>query len=158
LHHNPAVFSSPDYLEEFVRTWSLRKNVRKIWFSLFTPQEGEFSPERLTADSRAVAIDRIAVFRDQYPKLYAPDTLLDGYRHPPAAPKECIFAQVTACLSADLVTQVTPCQIGGSPQCRECGCIASAVLASIGNFKLAGLVKLSDIFAVSRRVGARLRA
>jgi organic radical activating enzyme len=149
--------SDPDYLKKFVHTWSLQKNVRKIWFSLFTPQEGEFCPERLTAESRASAIDRIAALKDQYPKLYAPATLLDGYRHPPATPKECIFAQVTECLSADLATPVIPCQIGGRPECRECGCVASAGFTSIGRVKLAGLVKLSDVFGASKKVGARLR-
>ena len=44
-------------------------------------------------------------------------------------------------------------RLGGRPECSECGCIAGAGLASIGKFKLAGLVKVSDIFRVSKRVG-----
>ncbi len=35
------------YLEEFARFWSARSGVKKIWFSLYTPQEGEISEERL---------------------------------------------------------------------------------------------------------------
>jgi hypothetical protein len=149
--------SAAGYLKEFVHTWSRQKNVRKIWFSLFTPQKGEFTAERLTAECRTTAIDGIAALQSRYPKLYAPDILLQGYRHPPDSPSECIFAQVTKCIAADLVTPVVPCPIGGRPECRECGCVASAGLASIGKFKLAGLVKVSDVFAVSKKLGFSIR-
>ena len=45
----------PGYLEEFLRFWSDRPEVRKIWISLYTPQIGELSEERLTpADRRRV--------------------------------------------------------------------------------------------------------
>jgi sulfatase maturation enzyme AslB (radical SAM superfamily) len=150
--------AEPDYLEEFVRTWSLHKNVRKIWFSLFTPQKGEFTPERLTPECRTKAIDKIAGLHSRYPKLFAPGIWIHGYRHPPKSPSECIFAQVTQCFAADLSTPVVPCQIGGNPECAECGCAASAGLASIGRFKLAGLLKVSDVFSVSRKLGERLGA
>jgi MoaA/NifB/PqqE/SkfB family radical SAM enzyme len=154
----PKFLVEPDYLKEFVHTWSLQKNVRKIWFSLFTPQKGEFTSERLTAECRTTAINRIAALRSQYPKLYAPDLLLHGYRHPPYSPSECIFAQTTKCISADLKTPVIPCQIGGNPECPECGCMAAAGLAAIGKFKLAGLLKVSDVFAFSKRLGERWRS
>src|SRR5215470_17995563 len=35
------------YLEEFVKFWSARTEVEKIWYSLYTPQIGEVSDERL---------------------------------------------------------------------------------------------------------------
>ena len=41
------------YLEEFVATWSANPNVRTIWMSLYTPQVGEASGERLTPIDRA---------------------------------------------------------------------------------------------------------
>jgi hypothetical protein len=87
--------------------------------------------------------------------VYAPEVVLNGYRHPPDSPSECIFAQTTRCVSVDLSTPVVPCQIGGRPECSECGCIAGAGLASIGKFKLAGLVKVSDIFRLSKQLGER---
>jgi len=149
--------SQPDYLEKFVHTWSLQKSVRKIWFSLFTPQKGDYPSERLKIRERRIAIDRIAAIQSSYPKLCASGIILDGYRYPPFSPSECIFAQITNCVSADLSTPVIPCQIGGRPECSECGCIAEAGLASIGKFKLAGLLKVSDIFAVSRRLGEQWR-
>lgn len=144
-----------DYLRDFARFWSQRDEVRKIWFSLFTPQEGEQTEERLTAQDRQNALDELARLRACFAKVAMPDSVLDGYRRPPASPEECIFAQTTACISADLATRITPCQFGGRPVCNECGCIASAGLASIGRYKLAGLVKVSEVFSLSRRIGER---
>ncbi len=153
----PQFLARVDYLRDFARVWSLQTSVRKIWFSLFTPQIGDSSPERLTATDRATAIDRIAALPSLYPKVYAPELVLDGYRHPPDSPSKCIFAQITNCVSVDLSTPVIPCQIGGRPECSECGCVAGAGLASIGKFKLAGRLRVSDVFAWSKRLGERFR-
>ena len=152
----PQFLSKESYLKEFVETWSLRPNVRKIWFSLFTPQKGEHTPERLSASERMLAIERIAALRPVYPKLHAPQMVLDGYRHPPASPAQCIFAQVTHCVASDLSTPILPCQIGGRPECSECGCLAGAGLTSVGNIRLAGILKLSNIFRISKKVGDRI--
>ncbi len=152
----PQFLSRPDYLWEFARSWSLQKNVRKIWFSLFTPQKGEHTAERFTPSQRKIAIDQIESLRSFYPKIHAPGLVIDGYRHPPASPSQCIFAQITNCISSDLSTPVIPCQIGGRPECSECGCLAGAGLASLGKIKLAGL-KVSDIFSLSKRIGDRFR-
>ena len=40
------------YIEEFLRIWSDKKEVEKIWVSLYTPQIGEISEERLPGRSR----------------------------------------------------------------------------------------------------------
>ncbi len=144
------------YLAEFAAVWSARPEVRKIWFSLYTPQEGEASEERLTPDDRLSAVRQLAAVRSAFPKVYLPDVVLRGYVDTPKSPAECIFARVTTCLSADLSSAVTPCQLGGKPVCSECGCIASAGLASIGNFKVAGLVPVSRILDWSVKVGRRL--
>jgi len=146
-------FLASGYLEEFVHFWSDQKSVRKILFSLFTPQRGVQIPERLTRAERGIAVDRIHSLRSKYTKVHAPDLVLEGFRHPPASPRDCIFTQVTTCISPDLATQIAPCQIGGRPECSECGCLAGAWLASVGRIKLAGLIKLSDIFAVSKKLG-----
>ena len=151
----PQFLAREDYLRDFARFWSAHAGVRKIWFSLFTPQIGDRSPQRLTAVERATAIARIAALRSVYTKVYAPEVVLDGYRHPPESPSECIFAQTTRCVSVDLSTPVVPCQIGGRPECTECGCMAAAGLTSIGKVKLAGLLKVSDVFTLSRKVGER---
>jgi organic radical activating enzyme len=144
------------YLEEFCRLWSARGEVRKIWFSLYTPQQGEVSDERLSADDRVEAIRRIAALRPSFPKLYMPDAVLNGYLHPPESPGDCLFAQITTCVSADLETAIVPCQLGGKPVCRECGCMASAGMASIGHYRVAGLLPVSSLVAASRAIGQAL--
>ena len=88
------------------------------------------------------------------------DALLDVYAKPPQSPLECIFAQTTACFSADLEHRITPCQFGGDPDCANCGCIASAGLEAIGRHQLPGGIPVGRVFSVSRRMGrtvARLR-
>ena len=115
----------PGYFSEFAAFWSAREEVRKIWFSLYTPQEGEQSAERLRPEDRQTVLQEFAALRDVFPKVELPDRVLDGYLHAPASPEECIFAQSTTCVSADLKTTISPCQFGGKPVCSECGCVAS---------------------------------
>jgi MoaA/NifB/PqqE/SkfB family radical SAM enzyme len=145
--------SRPGALAEFCRFWSALPEVRKIWFSLYTPQQGEVSAERLTAADRIEAIRQMAVIRGRFPKLDAPSMVLEGFRQPPQSPDECVFAQLTTCLSADLATRIAPCQFGGQPVCTECGCMASAGMAAVANTRLAGMVPLSSLLAGSRRIG-----
>lgn len=145
--------AQPGYLRDFAAFWSARAEVRVIWFSLFTPQEGEQCEERLTLQERRDTIAELARLRPLYPKVYVPQEALDAYLRPPASPQECLFAQMTTCLSADLKTEITPCQFGGRPACAECGCFASAGLASIGRHRVAGTIRLWDVFAVSRKIG-----
>jgi len=147
----------PNYLRDFASFWSGRQEARKIWFSLFTPQEGEQGAERLGPEDRLAALEELAQLRHIFPKIYLPDVVLNGYYHPPSSPQECIFAQTTNCISADLTTRISPCQFGGQPVCSECGCVASAGLASIGRYKLAGLVPVSSIFSVSQGIGEQFR-
>ena len=142
-----------DYLYDFARFWSLRGEARKIWFSLYTPQEHEQSAERLTPDDRRRAVSRLASVAAQFPKVDLPRAVLDGYRRPPESPADCIFAQSTTCISADLQTRIAPCQFGGKPVCSECGCMASSGLASIGRYAVAGLVPVSTLFSISRKIG-----
>src|SRR6478609_3932958 len=47
------------YIEEFVRTWSENPNVRTIWLSLYTPQLGEESPEKLRLDDRVRVVNTL---------------------------------------------------------------------------------------------------
>jgi MoaA/NifB/PqqE/SkfB family radical SAM enzyme len=143
----------PGYLAEFSRFWSERPEIRKIWFSIYTPQEGEHSAERLRPLDREVLFDELAGAAAKFPKVHLPRAVLDGYRHPPRSPGECTFARLTTCVSADLKTRIGPCQFGGKPVCTECGCIASAGMHALAGVKLAGLVPLSAILNASIRVG-----
>jgi organic radical activating enzyme len=147
----------PDYLEEFARFWSERSETKIIWFSLYTPQSGDDSKERLTSEDRLKAAEQLAAAAAKFSKVYLPRVVLDGYLRPPASPAECIFAQSTVCVSADLSTRISPCQFGGQPVCTECGCIASAGLASIGRYKIGGILPVSRIFSISSRLGQHIR-
>ncbi len=146
------------YIEEFVRTWSANANVRSIWLSLYTPQVGEESAERLRPEDRARVVAQLKRLRERFAKLQMPAALLDAYLDPPASPEDCIFAQTTDCVSADLQTRITPCQFGGSPDCSSCGCMASAGLAAVGRHRLGGFVPIDALFAGSLRVGRTIAA
>jgi sulfatase maturation enzyme AslB (radical SAM superfamily) len=141
------------YLEEFVRTWQDNPNTRQIWMSLYTPQKGEISMERLTADDRRRVVSELRTIRTKYPKLLMLDGMLNVYAAPPSSPDSCIFAQTTECFSSDLDKRITPCQFGGNPDCSNCGCIASAGLEAIGRHRLWGFIPVGQIFYGSVRVG-----
>ena len=79
------------------------------------------------------------------------------YATPPDSPDDCIFSRVTHTLSADLRTKISPCQFGGTPDCSNCGCIASAGLAAIGRHRLFGFLRIDPIFDTSFRVGRIMR-
>jgi MoaA/NifB/PqqE/SkfB family radical SAM enzyme len=141
------------YFEEFLSFWSARPEVRKIWFSIFTPQVGEDAVEILPPDEREAVLEEIARLRPLFPKMHMPDVVLEGYRRPPKSPKECIFARTTFSITADLEGRITPCQFGGNPDCSQCGCLASAGLKSIGDYQLFGVLPVKSIFFASDRVG-----
>ena len=145
------------YLEEFIRFWSVRPEVTKIWMSLYTPQIGEVSAERLSPADRQHVVDDLMALRLRYPKLFAPKGLLDVYARPPASPDECVFAKTTHCVSADFETRITPCQYGGAPDCTQCGCIASAGLAAVARHQLWGFIPVGSVFSGSMKVGQRVK-
>lgn len=141
------------YFEEFLSFWSARPEVRKIWFSLFTPQVGEEATEILLPDERADVLEELVRLRPLFPKLDLPDVVIEGYRHPPQSPDDCIFARTTFSVTADLEGRITPCQFGGNPDCSQCGCIASAGLKAIGEYQLFGVLPVKSIFFASDRIG-----
>jgi len=142
------------YLADFARLWTERDEARKIWFSLYTPQNGDSSAERLRPEDRSRALAELADVAAHFPKVALPAAVLEGYRQPPVSPQECIFAQTTTCISADLSTNIAPCQFGGEPVCADCGCMASAGLISIGRYKLLGILPISRLLTISQKVGA----
>ncbi len=145
------------YLEAFVKFWSDDPNVRQIWVSLYTPQVGEVSDERLTPADRSRVVAELMRLREMYPRLFTPRGMLEVFANPPSSPDECIFAQTTGCVSADFATPITPCQFGGQPDCSNCGCMASAGLAAVGRHRLPIGVKVQTLFDASLRVGAMVR-
>jgi MoaA/NifB/PqqE/SkfB family radical SAM enzyme len=147
------IAARPGYLDEFLRFWSGRAEIGKIWFSLFTPQIGATEAEVLTPAQRASVVAELRVLRRRYPILDMPDVVIDEIESPPENPEECIFARTTTTISADLTTKITPCQFGGNPDCRQCGCIASMGLAAVGHYRLMGPLTAGRVFMASDRVG-----
>jgi len=146
------------YLEEFARVWSANPNVSQLWFSLYTPQIGEVSPEILLPHDRQRVIAALMSMRKTYRKIAMPEGLVQQYGSPPDGPDNCIFAQTTSCISADFEHRITPCQFGGNPDCSQCGCIASAGLKAVGAHKIiGGTVRVGAIFETSLKIGRSLR-
>jgi hypothetical protein len=140
-----------------LKFWSARPQTRKVWFSIFTPQRGATDQEILTPAQRATAIADLRRLQRANPLLEMPDSLLRELASPPASPEECIFARTTKTISADLKTSITPCQFGGDPECRQCGCIASMALAAVGHHRVVGSLTAGDLFFASQPIGERWR-
>ena len=147
----------PGYLRDFLEFWQPRTEIRKIWFSLFTPQVGDRLPEILEPQERRQAIADMLELRKQFPKLDMPEGLIRQFATPPHSPADCVFALTTQTISADLETQIVPCQFGGKPDCESCGCIASMGLAAVAAHKLGGFIPVGAIFKASVKIG-QLRA
>lgn len=141
------------YLREFLEYWSPRPEVRKVWFSLFTPQRGDRLPEMLQPEERRQAIADMLALRKEFSKLDMPEGLIRQFASPPRSPTDCVFALTTQTLSADLKTKIVPCQFGGNPDCSSCGCVASMGLAAIAAHKLGGIIPVGAIFKASVRIG-----
>ncbi len=142
----------PGYLGEFVQFWSERPEVAKIWMSIFTPQVGETSCEILPPAVRRSVIDELLELSSRFEKLELPPRLLEVYRHPPASPRECLFARTTKSVTADLNRLITPCQFGGNPDCSQCGCMASAAVGAIARRRLLG-IEITQLYNISQSVG-----
>jgi MoaA/NifB/PqqE/SkfB family radical SAM enzyme len=151
------IVERPGYLDEFMRFWSSRPEIVRVWFSLFTPQRGATDAEILTPSQRSAVIQDLRQLRLSYPLLEMPEALIKEIASPPRNPQECIFARTTATISADLSTQVTPCQFGGDPDCEQCGCIASMALAAVGHHRVLGPLTAGHLFMASDRLGKSLR-
>ena len=143
----------PGYLREFLKFWAPRPEIRKIWFSLFTPQRGDQLPEMLEPQERAQAIADMLALRKEFPKLDMPEGMIRQFATPPSNPRDCVFALTTQTLSADLKTKIVPCQFGGDPDCSSCGCVASMGLAAVAAHRLAGIIPVGAIFKASIKIG-----
>jgi len=145
------------YLRKFLEFWTPRDEIGKVWFSLFTPQVGDWLPEMLQKHERQNAIFDMLALRKEFPKLDMPEGMIRQFASPPKNPRECVFALTTQTISADLTTKIVPCQFGGNPDCGSCGCIASMGLAAVAAHRLGGIIPVGAIFKASIKIG-RARA
>jgi len=82
----------PGYLKEFLQYWAPRPEIRKIWFSLFTPQVGDRLPELLQPEERQRAISDMLALRNRFSKLDMPEGMIRQFATPPSSPADCVFA------------------------------------------------------------------
>jgi len=154
------MLSRPSYLEEYVAFWNSQPEVNRIWVSLYSPQTGEQSAERLTAEDRERVARDLPQLQTNYSKLLIPHGMARAFLKPPKSPVDCLFAKMSTNYSADLRSQVEPCVFGGNPDCSQCGCSISGALHWIRNVKVAGPLKVDHFLLPSLYVGsavARLR-
>ncbi|QNI33146.1 radical SAM protein [Alloacidobacterium dinghuense] len=151
------IAARPGYLEEFLKFWSSRPEIKKVWFSLFTPQRGAVGPEILTSEQRSFVVADLLSLCNKYPILDMHESLIQEMLTPPSSPEACIFARTTQTISADLKAKITPCQFGGDPDCAQCGCIASMGLAAVGHHRVLGRLTAGHLFMLSDRAGTSWR-
>jgi MoaA/NifB/PqqE/SkfB family radical SAM enzyme len=149
------MLARPTYMQEFLEFWAPRETTKRVWFSIFTPQKGANDPEILSPAQRQFAISEMRRLRKLYPKLEMSELTISEFGKPPRSPEQCVFAQTTETISADLKTRIGPCQFGGNPDCEQCGCIASMAFAGLGHMKLAG-IPIGGIFNVSHAIGKKV--
>jgi len=141
------------YAERYLEFWSAREEVQRIWMSVYTPQRGERSAERLTLDDRKRLAEAIPGLAKKYPKFLIKSGMAGAILSPPSSPEKCTFARVSANYTADLRTRVKPCVFGGDPDCSECGCAISSALHWIMNEK-AGPIAARHVLDASLSIGA----
>jgi organic radical activating enzyme len=146
----------PGYLEEYVSYWNARPEVNRIWVSLYTPQIGEQSPEMLTTENRQLVARELPLLHHRFPKLHVNEGIGRALLQPPASPKDCLFSRMSANYSADLESRVEPCVFGGTPDCSQCGCMASSALHWIRDIKFAGPLKIGHMVGGSMAMGSFL--
>ena len=142
------------YLQEYVAFWNARPEVDHIWVSLYSPQIGEESAERLGPEDRERIAAELPPLNRLYPKLLLPEGLARAFVNPPENPQSCLFAKMSMNYSADLETHVEPCVFGGNPDCNQCGCSISSALHWIQDVRIAGPLRVGHLVNTSLRVGS----
>ena len=147
------MLESRGYLEKYLGFWSARPEVHRIWASTYSPQIGEHSAEMLTAENRQELLRQLPALGRQYPRFFVNERIVRAFGDPPRNPGQCLFSRMSVNYSADLETRVQPCVLGGTPDCSQCGCIASVGLHSVDSVKVAGPLKINHLVRASMAVG-----
>jgi len=151
------MLARPSYLEEYLAFWNAREEVDHIWVSLYSPQMGEDSPEKLLLEDRERIASELPRLRKSYPKLLLPEGVARAFLKPPKNPDDCLFSRMSLNISADLRTHVEPCVFGGTPDCSQCGCSISSALHWIRGLKIAGPLRVGHMVHSSLAVGSAVR-
>jgi hypothetical protein len=149
------------YLEEYLAFWEARPEVKRIWVSLYTPQQGEHTAEMLTMEERQRVARELPGLRETYPKLLMNPGIGQALLEPPKNPQECLFSKMSTNVSADMTTRVEPCIFGGTPDCSQCGCVVSSGLHHVQQRKVLGPLRIGHLVRGSTAIGSlmnRLRS
>jgi len=150
------MMKSTGYLEEYLSFWSARPEINRIWVSLYTPQQGENTPEMLLPEDRALLARTMPPLRQRYPKLLMSPGIAQALLKPPNNPQQCLFSKMSTNYSADLKSRVEPCIFGGTPDCTNCGCVISSGLHYAQTVRVAGPLKIRHLVKGSVAVGSLL--
>jgi MoaA/NifB/PqqE/SkfB family radical SAM enzyme len=148
----------PGYLDAYLEFWTRKPEIGRIWLSVYTPQRGEESAEKLTPASRQRLFDLLPTLKQRYPQLILPHGAIEAFASPPKDPRGCTFSRVSVNYSADLKTRVEPCFFGGNPDCSQCGCAVSAGLHWLRERPLALGLKAGHLIDASLAWGDVQRA
>ena len=143
----------PGYMDRYLGFWNSRPEVNRIWVSVYTPQIGEDSPERLTPENRRQLAKFLTGAAGGYPKLTMHKGLMDAFLTPPASPSACLFSKLSVNYTADLRSRVEPCVFGGSPSCADCGCSISMGMHWVGDIRIAGPLRARHLIQGSISIG-----
>ena len=143
----------PGSLDEYLSFWASRREIDRVWVSIYTPQVGEKSAEMLTPALRRELVRQLPLLKEKYPALLMTPGIAEAFATPPASPKDCIFSRVSVNYSADLKTQIQPCFFGGTPDCSQCGCAVTPGLHWVGTQRVLGPLRASHLMNASVAVG-----
>lgn len=146
------------YFEQYLDFWSAVPEVEYILISVYTPQRNEQTPEMLTPEDRRAFAGRLAAMHRRYPKLLMSDEIAAAYLHPPPAPDRCLFAHISRSYTSDLASEVSPCVIGGDPDCRQCGCAIAMALHGIKAHRIRGPLRVGHLIAVTTGIARAVNA
>ncbi|HUO33787.1 MAG TPA: radical SAM protein [Candidatus Acidoferrum sp.] len=147
------MLSRPGYLEEYAAFWSARPEINCILVSVYTPQVGEESAEKLKMEDRVLLAQILPELKTRYPKIQFNKGMGEALVHPPENPGDCLFAKMSVNYSADLKSRVEPCVFGGQPDCSQCGCAISTGLHWIRGIQMAGPAKIDHVIQTSLNIG-----
>jgi hypothetical protein len=115
----------------------------------------------LTIEGRQRVARELPGLREACPKLLMNPGIGQALLEPPKNPQECLFSKMSTNFSADLTTRVEPCIFGGTPDCSQCGCVASSGLHHVQRRKVVGLLSIGHLVRGSTAIGSlmnRLRS
>ena len=148
----------PGYVTAFTQFWAANPDVKRIWFSLYTPQKGEESPERLLPDDRELLVKEITSLHATEPKLHDMiPSVVRGYLHPPQNPTSASSRRRPPASRRILKKPITPCRVRRRPGLHAVRVHGVGGLQAVGEYRLGGVIPLNAILKGSLAVGHGVR-